>query len=70
MNKYKNVRARKARICTAYAPNWICTTNGNITTVKGACIGVKEPIINPPCKGYCCKCTEYEYKRGFKHEHI
>lgn len=58
MKKYKNVKALKARRCKAF-----CETYGSM---KNVCIGVKE-IFQASCDGYCCKCTEYDYKRSVKH---
>lgn len=58
MKKYKNVKALKARRCKAF-----CESYGRM---KNVCIGVKE-IFQATCGGYCCKCTEYDYKRRVKH---
>ena len=57
MKKYKNVKAVKARRCKAF-----CETYGSM---KNVCIGIKEPC-ETTCGGYCCKCTEYDYKRSVK----
>ena len=60
MKKYKNVRAVKAYRCKCYYEHSVGPC------MVSECLGVKEPITNPPCKGYECKCTEYEYKRSVK----
>ena len=60
MKKYKNVRAIKARKCTAY------TEYRNEKYCTYYCMGIQEAFKNPTCDGYMCKCTEYKYdkKRG------
>lgn len=57
MKKYKNVRVFKARRCTSYRETY--------GTMNNVCIGIKEPC-KTTCGGYCCKCTEYDYKSKLK----
>jgi hypothetical protein len=59
MKKYKNVKAVKARQCDCYYIHSV----GPV--MEKMCIGVREPFRDPPCEGYCCKCTEYD-KRSVK----
>lgn len=61
MKKYKNVKAIKARRCSAYADH----NNGLYCykDCKSYCWGVRESFANPICNGYKCKCTEYKYDR-------
>lgn len=60
MKKYKNLKAIKARRCDSYYIHSVGPC------MEYLCIGVREPIRDPDCKGYCCKCTEYKEIRRVK----
>lgn len=60
MKKYKKVKAIKARLCDSYYVHSVGPM------IEKLCIGVPEPFRDPPCQGYKCKCTEYDYVRKQK----